>query len=122
MIGASPNAWRAALGAISTRTGEPPRASVPDMMRAWLKIRELNILSVLIPVGIAGIDIGAKAEVRVLLARLASQEIGIILISSDLLKVLAVSDRVLVVREGRLNGELTRAGAIQERVMAAATA
>jgi ribose transport system ATP-binding protein len=43
-------------------------------------------------------------------------------ISSDLLEVLAVSDRVLVVREGRLNGELTRAEATQERVMAAATA
>jgi ribose transport system ATP-binding protein len=69
-----------------------------------------------------GIDIGAKAEVHALLARLASQGIGIIVISSDLLEVLAVSDRVLVVREGRLNGELTRAEATQERVMAAATA
>jgi ribose transport system ATP-binding protein len=57
-----------------------------------------------------------------LLARLAAQGIGIIVISSDLLEVLAVSDRVLVVREGRLNGELTRAEATQERVMAAATA
>jgi ribose transport system ATP-binding protein len=69
-----------------------------------------------------GIDIGAKAEVHALLARLAAQGIGIIVISSDLLEVLAVSDRVLVVREGRLNGELTRAEATQERVMAAATA
>jgi ribose transport system ATP-binding protein len=69
-----------------------------------------------------GIDIGAKAEVHALLARLASQGIGIIVISSDLLEVLAVSDRVLVVREGRLNGELSRAEATQERVMAAATA
>ncbi|SAL20956.1 ABC transporter [Caballeronia sordidicola] len=69
-----------------------------------------------------GIDIGAKAEVHALLARLASQGIGIIVISSDLLEVLAVSDRILVVREGRLNGEMTRAEATQERVMAAATA
>ncbi len=69
-----------------------------------------------------GIDIGAKAEVHALLARLASQGIGIIVISSDLLEVLAVSDRILIVREGRLNGELTRAEATQERVMAAATA
>lgn len=69
-----------------------------------------------------GIDIGAKAEVHALLARLASQGIGIIVISSDLLEVLAVSDRILIVREGRLNGEMTRAEATQERVMAAATA
>ncbi|KQR76540.1 D-ribose transporter ATP-binding protein [Burkholderia sp. Leaf177] len=69
-----------------------------------------------------GIDIGAKAEVHALLARLASQGIGIIVISSDLLEVLAVSDRILIVREGQLNGEMTRAEATQERVMAAATA
>jgi len=69
-----------------------------------------------------GIDIGAKAEVHALLARLASQGIGIIVISSDLLEVLAVSDRILIVREGQLNGEMTREQATQERVMAAATA
>jgi ribose transport system ATP-binding protein len=69
-----------------------------------------------------GIDVGAKAEVHALLARLASEGIGIIVISSDLLEVLAVSDRILIVREGRLNGEMTREQATQERVMAAATA
>ncbi len=69
-----------------------------------------------------GIDIGAKAEVHALLARLAAQGMAIIVISSDLLEVLAVSDRILVVREGRINGELTRDEATQERVMAAATA
>lgn len=69
-----------------------------------------------------GIDIGAKAEVHALLSRLAAEGIGVIVISSDLLEVLAVSDRILIVREGRINGELTRAEASQERVMAAATA
>jgi ribose transport system ATP-binding protein len=69
-----------------------------------------------------GIDIGAKAEVHALLTRLAAQGIGIIVISSDLLEVLAVSDRILVVREGRLNGELSREEATAERVMACATA
>jgi ribose transport system ATP-binding protein len=69
-----------------------------------------------------GIDVGAKAEVHALLAHLASEGIGIIVISSDLLEVLAVSDRILIVREGRLNGEMTREQATQERVMAAATA
>ncbi len=69
-----------------------------------------------------GIDIGAKAEVHALLTRLAASGIGIIVISSDLLEVLAVSDRILVVREGRLNGELSREEATAERVIAAATA
>ncbi|MGS0742503.1 sugar ABC transporter ATP-binding protein [Glaciimonas sp. GG7] len=69
-----------------------------------------------------GIDIGAKAEVHALLSRLAAQGIAIIVISSDLLEVLAVSDRILIVREGRINGEFMRAEATQERVMAAATA
>ena len=69
-----------------------------------------------------GIDIGAKAEVHALLGRLAAQGIAIIAISSDLQEVLAISDRILVVREGRLNGVFERGEASQERVMAAATA
>ncbi len=68
-----------------------------------------------------GIDIGAKAEVHALLARLAREGIGIIVISSDLPEVLAISDRVAVVKEGRISGILTRADASQERVMQAAT-
>jgi ribose transport system ATP-binding protein len=60
--------------------------------------------------------------VHALLTRLAARGIGIIVISSDLLEVLAVSDRILVVREGRLNGELSREEATAERVIAAATA
>jgi ABC-type sugar transport system ATPase subunit len=68
-----------------------------------------------------GIDIGAKAEVHALLARLAKQGIGIIVISSDLPEILAVSDRVIVIKEGSIGGELPRAEATQERVMIAAT-
>ena len=68
-----------------------------------------------------GIDVGAKAEVHALLARLAEQGFSIIVISSDLPEVLAVSDRVLVIKQGRINGELSRAEATQERVMLAAT-
>ncbi|BCQ26896.1 ATP-binding cassette domain-containing protein [Caballeronia sp. NK8] len=69
-----------------------------------------------------GIDVGAKAEVHALIARLAAQGIGVIVISSDLLEVLALSDRILTVREGRISGELSRAEASQEKVMALATA
>ncbi len=68
-----------------------------------------------------GIDIGAKAEVHALLNRLASEGISIIVVSSDLPEVLAISDRVIVLKEGRISGELARDAATQERVMLAAT-
>ena len=68
-----------------------------------------------------GIDIGAKAEVHALLARLASQGMAIIVISSDLPEVLAVSDRVAVVRDGRISRVIDRGHASQENVMQAAT-
>jgi ABC-type sugar transport system ATPase subunit len=68
-----------------------------------------------------GIDIGAKAEVHALLSRLAQDGLSIIVISSDLPEILAVSDRILVVKSGRINGEISRVDATQERVMFAAT-
>jgi ABC-type sugar transport system ATPase subunit len=68
-----------------------------------------------------GIDIGAKAEVHALLNKLAQQGMGIIMISSDLPEVLAMSDRIMVVREGKISGEFTREEANQERVIQAAT-
>jgi rhamnose transport system ATP-binding protein len=67
-----------------------------------------------------GIDVGAKAEVHAIVAGLAQEGIGIILISSDLPEVLALSDRVLVMREGRQMGIFDRAEATQETVMTAA--
>jgi rhamnose transport system ATP-binding protein len=68
-----------------------------------------------------GIDIGAKVEVHRIISELATAGLGIILISSDLPEVLAMSDRVLVMHEGRLTAEFGRADATEERVMFAAT-
>jgi ABC-type sugar transport system ATPase subunit len=68
-----------------------------------------------------GIDVGAKAEVHHLMSQLAGRGVAILMISSELPEVLGMSDRVLVMREGRLAGELTRAEATQERIMALAT-
>lgn len=67
-----------------------------------------------------GIDIGAKAEVHHIIDELAQQGMGIIMISSDLPEVLAMSDRIVVMREGRQMDTLTRHEASQERVMTAA--
>ena len=69
-----------------------------------------------------GIDVGAKAEVHALLAELAGQGKAVLMISSDLPEVLAMSDRVLVMSQGRLTGEFRRGEADQEQVMAAAVA
>ena len=67
-----------------------------------------------------GIDVGAKAEVHQMINDLAAQGLGIILISSDLPEILAMSDRILVMREGRQMGIFPRAEATQEKVLGAA--
>jgi inositol transport system ATP-binding protein len=68
-----------------------------------------------------GIDVGAKAEVHALMSQLAQQGVAIIMISSELPEVLAMSDRILVMHEGTMVGELSRAEATPERVMAMMT-
>src|SRR5215207_1766119 len=68
-----------------------------------------------------GIDVGAKAEVHHIINELAAQGMGILLISSELPEVLAMSDRILVMREGRQMGIFGRDEANQEAIMAAAT-
>ena len=68
-----------------------------------------------------GIDVGTKAQVHRLLTDLAVNGVAILMISSDLPEVLAMADRILVMHEGRLAAEFTRAEATEESVMAAAT-
>jgi energy-coupling factor transporter ATP-binding protein EcfA2 len=67
-----------------------------------------------------GIDVGAKVEVHQLIDELAAEGMAIIVISSDLPEALAMSDRILVMREGRQVTILPHAEATQERVLAAA--
>ena len=69
-----------------------------------------------------GIDIGAKVEVHRIISELAAAGLAIILISSDLPEVLAMSDRILVLHEGSVTAEIARADATEEAVMYAATA
>jgi ABC-type sugar transport system ATPase subunit len=69
-----------------------------------------------------GIDVGAKAEIYRILHELASEGIAILLTSSELPELLAVSDRILVLCEGRVTGEFTHAQATEENIMHAATA
>ena len=67
-----------------------------------------------------GVDVGAKFEIYKLMLELAAQGISIIMVSSELSEVLGVSDRVLVMGEGRLRGEFLNQGLTQETVLAAA--
>jgi ABC-type sugar transport system ATPase subunit len=64
-----------------------------------------------------GIDVGAKAEVHALMSRLAQEGVGIIMISSELPEVLEMSDRILVMSEGRVAAILDRDEATQEKIM-----
>ncbi len=67
-----------------------------------------------------GVDVGARADIYRLMNRLTAEGLGILMISSDLPEVLGMSDRVVVMRSGRTVGELPRAEATPECVMALA--
>ena len=64
-----------------------------------------------------GIDVGAKREIHQLMSKLADQGVGIIMISSEMPEVLGMSDRIIVMHEGHVCGELSRSEATQERIM-----
>jgi rhamnose transport system ATP-binding protein len=68
-----------------------------------------------------GIDVGTKAEVHRLMSELAARGVAVLMISSELPEVLGMADRVLVMHEGRLTGELSRAEADEESVIRLAT-
>jgi ribose transport system ATP-binding protein len=88
------------------------------VLARWLALRPKVLL---LDEPTRGIDVGAKAEIYGLMGELARQGVGIVMISSDLPEILGMSDRVLVVREGRLVGEFSRAEATQEAIMRRAT-
>lgn len=68
-----------------------------------------------------GVDVGAKAEIYAIMDKLAGEGVGILMISSDLEEVLGMSDRVLVMHEGQVAGELNRDRLTEEAVMKLAT-
>ena len=64
-----------------------------------------------------GIDVGAKAEIHKLITRLAGQGVAVIMISSEMPEILGMSDRIMVMHEGRVTGFLDRADADQIKIM-----
>jgi ribose transport system ATP-binding protein len=68
-----------------------------------------------------GVDVATKVEIYQIIRTLADQGIAVLLISSEMPEILGMSDRILVMREGRLAGELTRDQATEETLLALAT-
>src|SRR5277367_3669622 len=89
------------------------------VLARWLALRP-KILIVDEPT--RGIDVGSKVEVHNLLIEMAKAGIAVIVISSELPEILAVSDRIVTMREGRVTGEIARTKATQEILMAMMTA
>ena len=66
-----------------------------------------------------GIDVGAKYEIYTIIAQLAAEGKGIIVISSEMPELLGITDRIYVMNEGRIVGEMASADASQEKIMRA---
>jgi ribose transport system ATP-binding protein len=127
----NPLAYHRAVGwslkelAIKTASGDAPVTSLSGgnqqkcILARWLLI-EPKVL--LLDEPTRGIDVGAKSEIYNLIRRLAAQRHAIIMTSSELPELLAVSDRIIVLCEGRITAMIPRPEATEESIMHAATA
>ncbi len=88
------------------------------ILARWLALRPRVLL---LDEPTRGIDVGAKAEIYNLMGEFARQGVGILMISSELPEILGMSDRVLVIREGRIVAEFDRDRATQATIMHRAT-
>jgi len=81
----------------------------------WLAREDLKVLILDCPA--RGIDVGVKAYIYELLTRLKEQNIAILLISEELPELIGMADRILIMKEGRLNKEYTRAETLKEEIL-----
>ena len=84
----------------------------------WIGIQPLFLI---VDEPTRGVDVGAKSDIYHLLRELASRGVGILMISSDLLEILGLSDRILVMRKGRMVGEFSKEEATEENIIASAS-
>jgi ribose transport system ATP-binding protein len=87
------------------------------LMARWM-LRDLKVLLLAEPT--RGIDVGSKAEIYRLIDGMAHRGMGILFMSTEIPEILGISDRILVMREGRITAEFSRAEATNERLIAAA--
>ncbi len=88
------------------------------VLARWLA---LNPSVLLLDEPTRGVDVGAKAELYRIIRSVAAQGVGVVVISSELPEVLGICDRIIVMREGKVVGELETAAATEEAVMSLAT-
>ena len=84
------------------------------LLGKWLSVKPKIII---VDEPTRGIDVGAKSEIHNLLRNLANEGVGIIIISSELPEVMGVSDRVIVIHEGHLAGEIDNRDMTEENIM-----
>ncbi len=128
--------WLAAKGSRQAAYDAASRMQV-KATTVWQKVRELsggnqqkvvlakwlttNPRVLILDEPTRGIDIGTKASVHSLMSELAARGIAILMISSELPEVLGMSDRILVMHEGRVTALFDKSDATQEKIMLAAT-
>lgn len=118
------------LGKDSVEISQALRVKTPDMAEPIINLSGGNQQKVLIARWLLtkpkilildeptrGIDVGAKAEIHRLISKLAGQGVAVIMISSEMPEVLGMSDRIMVVHEGRVTGFLDRSEANQVKIM-----
>ncbi|MFC5449890.1 sugar ABC transporter ATP-binding protein [Paenibacillus aestuarii] len=88
------------------------------LLARWLSIKPKVLL---LDEPTRGVDIGAKTEIHKVIHKLAKNGLAVIMISSELPEILALSDRILVMHEGKIRANLQREGATQEKIMYYAT-
>lgn len=88
------------------------------VLAKWLS---MNPLVLLLDEPTRGIDVGAKQEIYQLMDQLAGQGMAVLFISSELEEVIGMSDRALIMHEGRITGELSRENLTEEAIMQLAT-
>jgi ABC-type sugar transport system ATPase subunit len=84
------------------------------MIAKWLAVQPKCLI---VDEPTRGVDVGTKAEIYALFDELAHAGVPILMISSDLPEVLALADRIIIMRHGRISGELNRAEATEEKIM-----
>ena len=92
----------------------PLRLRIMILQEAEIGIIAVGVTQVII---MGGIDVGAKAEIHKLITELAVQGVAVLMISSELPEVLGMSDRILVMHEGRMTGIVDRKDATQVQIM-----
>lgn len=109
---------------IKTQSGETPARSLSGgnqqkvVIAKWIGIGPKVLI---LDEPTRGVDVGAKREIYQLMNELTDRGVAIIMVSSELPEVLGMSDRIVVIHEGELGGELTREEATQEKIMTLAT-